>query len=256
MGIWPVWDGRPATTALILSPTTTAANTKGAWYEWLAAAPFDLTSLTLRGLPQTESTLADIGVGAAGSEIVLVPNLLFASPSLATNYSNPAVCPVYVPKGTRLAVRGQTSKAGAATLGYFGEVRGAGFRAEKPLQHVQAYGPLTASSLGTAVLTGVGAYGAWVELSSAIGRTIHALMVMIGMSTDLTFLRAHVQVGIGAAGSEVPLYESSDALWAAAGEQGPIYGPFACSLPAGTRVAIRGFGGTAKTIRVAAYGFA
>jgi len=55
-----------------------SANTKGAWVEFSASTPFDAAGFYLLwSLPGTASTrLVDVGVGAAGSEVVVLSNLI------------------------------------------------------------------------------------------------------------------------------------------------------------------------------------
>lgn len=95
-----------------------AANTKGSWVEMTSSAPRDLAALvaiighnndTARAAAAT--MLLDIGIGAGGSEQVVIPDLFLNwGPTWdcpANVYFQPM--PVAIPAGTRVAARAQCS---------------------------------------------------------------------------------------------------------------------------------------------------
>jgi hypothetical protein len=97
------------------------ANVKGAWTQITASTAADLAALVMavghrgNGALRHEQLLFDVGVGAAGSEQVLVPDWV-VSVSLSETLTPPwtPVLPVSVPAGSRLAVRSQCSDPDAS----------------------------------------------------------------------------------------------------------------------------------------------
>ena len=94
------------------------AHTKGAWSELIAATthPYHWVCLSLThegALSAGTSYLVDLGIGGAGSEVVVVPNLAFYGGSTSDCMTGPVVCfPLHIPAGTRVAAR---SSCGATT---------------------------------------------------------------------------------------------------------------------------------------------
>ena len=106
--------------------SSATANTKGSWtafssntgfdYRWLflAAQPFDSAPTSAIG------QLLDVGVGAASSEQVVIPNLFFHLETASTDALYPpvtALFPVSIPENTRIALR-QQSESGAFVDSY------------------------------------------------------------------------------------------------------------------------------------------
>jgi hypothetical protein len=95
------------------------ANTKGAWTQMVASTTHPIKYLFMcQGSPTARTTgcwwLFDIGIGGAGSEQVLVPNLNTAQGGLGTTANVQVPCshgpfPVSIPAGTRLSVRSSCS---------------------------------------------------------------------------------------------------------------------------------------------------
>lgn len=100
------------------------ANTKGAWTELTAATAADIHALALAlgGQHNAARTgagwLLDVGIGAAGAEVVLLPDLSFSSSNVFNNIGGlwPSLfgpIPCYIPAGTRIAARAQCSTTDA-----------------------------------------------------------------------------------------------------------------------------------------------
>jgi hypothetical protein len=87
------------------------ANTKGSWVELIAATtiPYRWACLSIghtNALGASTSWAVDVGIGAGGSEVVVVPNLLVSGGSTADAIPAMGLCfPLHVPAGTRVAVR-------------------------------------------------------------------------------------------------------------------------------------------------------
>lgn len=91
-------------------------NTKSGWFEVVASAGFDVKFIIVsfgnraNAAETTAAYLLDIGVGAALSEAVLIPNLSFIVDT-ATDAPTPGILafPVSIPAGSRVAVRVMSS---------------------------------------------------------------------------------------------------------------------------------------------------
>lgn len=92
------------------------AHTKSSWVEITSATLRPINWLTL-SIMQTDTThaasvrfLIDIGIGGSGSEVVLIGDILAAADTVA-DFPVPSVFqwPVFIPAGTRLSVRHQSS---------------------------------------------------------------------------------------------------------------------------------------------------
>lgn len=101
-----------------IDPGTTA-NTKGAWIELISAAPNDIAAMFAMtgyggdaGRTADATMLVDIGIGSAGNEYVVYPNMLIC---WGATRDGPANCPMVppfaanIPAGTRVAARAQCS---------------------------------------------------------------------------------------------------------------------------------------------------
>jgi hypothetical protein len=95
-------------------------NTKGAWAELIAATTGIARYVVLllggrgNGARVNANWLIDIGIGAAGSEVVVVPDLL-ASQTATQDIVRPCVfpMPLEIPSGSRVAVRAQANTTDA-----------------------------------------------------------------------------------------------------------------------------------------------
>lgn len=213
---WPV-VGSALVSATTPSGSTTgvtvtadaAANTKGAWAELIAATTHE-TDLLRVSLIRTAvaasgvdtSSLLDVGVGAAGSEQVLVPNLLVGSKPVATALAMDV--PVRIPAGVRVAARLQ-SASGGKTAEVLATVMGGGMP-EITGSIVTAYGITTASSTGTTTAAPAVANtkGAWTQIVAATTAPIRWLLVCMQCraNTQQSAVTATVDIGVGGSGSE------------------------------------------------------
>ena len=217
MADFPVEDGGAAATAGVVSATTTGtlltasstAHVKGAYAEFVASTPFDADEVWVSVMDNSGpfTRLLDIAVGAAGSESVIIPNILGSYPRAnEAGYYHKFAC--HVPAGSRLAGRIQSSVA-SSTLRVFLHLVSRGLSPSTPLQRIIAYGALTASSRGTAVDPGATAHtkGAWVQLGQLFFGEIRrlALALATNANTAMASARWLLDIGAGAVGSEVVL---------------------------------------------------
>jgi hypothetical protein len=189
----------------------------------------------------------DIGLGAAGSERILIPDIMFRGEETdGPNIGFSArFFPVSIPAGTRLAVRSATPDAG-------GEIRVSvllqkgGLLAPQPYQRVATYGVPGTLAVPYATLVDPGASantkGSWVQFVSSTPFDVKGIVLSLGSATGiLTTARWSWDIGIGASGSEVVRVPDLGAALQSTTEQyeyaGGLFIPI--DIPAGVRVAIR-----------------
>ena len=204
--------GTPSTTVWSADTITSGAgvDTLGAWNEIFTATAvgFDIHLLEIwiagnNTSAADSSTLMDIGIGGAGSEVVLIPQISAGWSAAATVGPRSFVTPVFIPMGTRISMRSQAITASRATqvavfaYGYFGR---SGSRLDIP-RKFQAIGTTTTGSRGTSHTPGnTGAYSAWANIGSVAafeGHFLHLMSHGQGTKTDTTMLNVayHVQIG-------------------------------------------------------------
>lgn len=200
-----------ATPAATGSGITVAAhatiNTKGSWVEMFAAAAvtYDVFGITL--MISNDSTAAtvvrnlyDIGIGGAGVEVVLVPNILntgtLATPSAPNTFY---FLPIFIPKGTRIAMRKQsniTVKTSSCMLFLHG---GGGMPPWDVFTDCDSYATDTATSGGLAHTPGsTGTYSTWTNIGATLSRNYGAILPMIGSGSNTTMGNriCYLQMGV------------------------------------------------------------
>lgn len=100
-----------------------SANTKGAWSQMTASSSDRVVGLMLAtgddgdvARAANQNMALDVGIGAGGSERVLIPNIVFVAETNADQWrpAQTGVYPCDVPAGTRFAVRGACSVSTAS----------------------------------------------------------------------------------------------------------------------------------------------
>lgn len=227
-----------------------SAHTKGSWVQLTSSAPDGITSFVVQ-LYNVQETLAarisvDIGIGAASSEVVLVPDIRTLMRALTSNAT--FVIPMVIPGGVRVAARCQTGSAGGKTCDVaIGAFKGS-FLASSPLTQATHYGFNSAGTVGVEIDPGATANtkGAAVEVTSSTTNPIRSMMIMLGNTSDSNYnppTRGDagylLDIGVGASPyyiiSNYPVTVNTpiDVLspW--------VIGPFDCYIPAGTRIVAR-----------------
>ena len=240
--------------ASVTVTTGSPAHTAGAWAELVASMPEQIDGFTLRlGIGNTSgadtSRLMDVGVGAAGSEVVVVENMMVGYNGAAADY----YLPVRVPKGARLAVRargaadsdGRTVEWDSAnTSNMLGPIRR---RPDLPRPtRLLTAGADTATS-GGVVLTAPGSThtkAAWTTVSSGFAVPLRGLLAFTSIAPGTTNTPASGyllwDVAMGAAGAETLLAANTAST---TGSTESIAGGRATAvwrhIPAGIRIAGR-----------------
>lgn len=233
--------------ANIATSSRGTAGAKGSYVQVVASTAIAYQGLVL-GISQyyggVNSTLADLSIGAAGSESVVVPNILIDTGN-GSSYGFSCYVPIQIPSGSRIAVRHQET-GGSGTRDLYWSVTGIGAGSSQ-VPALSAIGtaynvdvPNTTSTNAATPSASANTWGAWAEVTSATSAVHKALVVCIGCAKNTTQLngRYRVQIGVGSAGSEVGLYEfafrtsSNIAL-------PPLHYSLPCEIPSGTRIAFR-----------------
>lgn len=254
MAIWPLQSAgvnseAGALTASSVMTTLTAnatINLKGAWVTMIAATGFPSSELNvtspgaLAGSAIDTSTLFEVAIGAAGVEVVLVPEV-----PCGHSYNDYKTWrfPVAIPAGVRVSMRIQSrviSKTMTAQVRIFG---GGVVPPEASPSGGDAYGILTASSGGTAIpiATATNTKTGWTVLTASTVERARFMVVGIQpvVGTVQNSATGLVDISIGAAGAEQVIVANVP-YGTNVAEQlqfGAITVPV--TIPAGTRLAAR-----------------
>lgn len=251
----------PSTSTFGTRATASAStNTKGSWSQVTASLPHDAYGfwLTMAGTATSATStdgLLDIGIGAADSEVVLVPDLLAGWLGTPTQGPRTLFIPIFIPKGTRVAIRNQGVIAADTVDCMFHFKSGDPANRGLLFSGCDAYGIVSASSAGLAHTPGnTGAESTWANIGSATSKSYGAILPLIQSSnTTTTAIAYHWELGIGS----VTLAE-----WYYMGNTGEyLNGPFpaepaAVNIASGAQLQVRAeASGTAIAFDVAAYCF-
>jgi hypothetical protein len=242
-----------------------SANVKGAYEAVVNATAFPIDWLSVTLLQATAAVrdlLLDIAIGGAGSETVIVSNILYSLNTLAkpTTY----VFPIAIPEGTSIRARCQASAGSTGVEIFLKGYRGA-FPGFAGFGRVETWGADTSDSGGTTVDSGgsIGVKGAYAQLIAATAFDTKWLTVALGnrANTARTTMVGDVDIAIGPGGSEQVIipdlryyaHATDDYL------QPGAYYAIPMTIPAGSRVAARHVNyntadATDRLIDVAAYG--
>lgn len=253
MGDWPVYSGQWAamygqsgSTSYMVAATAHAnINTKGNWTQITAATESESIGIIIQlGYTETANCfLFDIGIGGAGSEVVLIADIARPVANMGLIGAFQVFIPVKIAKGSRLAFRCQCT-TGAKYI-RAGIILVAGGNSDNVgYTYVTTYGADTANTRGTSVDPGgsANAKGAYTQFSAAITRPAKALFLSIGnLNTARQFAEWFLDVAIGGAGSEQVLIPNLQFGCQVSGHDIiPSITPcIPISISAGTRIAIR-----------------
>jgi hypothetical protein len=248
MGDWALSSCERQEFFVVLASRGTA-NGKGSYVQLTAASGFQYSAVSIQLCSEGgggQCYLADIAIGAAAAEQVVVPNILFDSTrSIYQNALNITI-PICIPAGVRISVRVQ-EVGGAGTrdvrVGLVGRAGGSNYSQAQAGAAVN-YGANTATTNGVLVDPGATAntFGAWAELTSATTRDHAGLMTVLGtnqQSGTLVDADFNFQIGIGTAGSEVVISEFISSLSSNFNRLGVNLFDIAASIPSGSRLAMR-----------------
>jgi len=210
------WFRRRAASVGTTYPSVTisvgaTAHTKGAWAQAFASLSGAVGALRLRisasyGITTGNGYLMDVGIGAAGSEVVIASNIAVGG---ITNQANAGMLidlPIAIPSGSRVAFRAQSNRT--ATSSFIVQVVPApALDPQTTPTTVDVLGTATATSSGTAMS---GASGTYVQITASTAKDYQALIIVpsltVGSATAATVLYT---VAVGASGAERDVYQMS-----------------------------------------------
>ncbi len=257
MADWPGPYGGAAYEAVGLAASTSpvnvvsnaTANVEGAWVQIIASTANDcdgfwLSINTEQGETLIANCLVDIGIGADGSEVELLSDILFDSQNNKP-IQNFFFVPIPIPAGTRIAARNRASAVSTSVLIGLVLQSGAFLGSVPSCPKCDTYGADTSDSGGTSLDPGatVNTEGAWTVLTTSCANDVKAILIKLGNASNSTrsnFLW-RLDLGVGGAGSEVEILSdisfnagvSSDSLTQT------VFGPFLVEIPSGTRISLR-----------------
>lgn len=227
-----------------------AYNTKGDWAEIVSSLPFTagLMLVNINAVSYQKQRLIDIGIGAAGSESVLIGNLLYNHTGNAYYGADAQyIIPITIASGTRVAVRQQQnynntgSNSAVVTINFFpiNSCNTSG------LQVCTTLGADTSDTSGTYVDPGTSANteGSWVQFSAALPFTARALQFALSGANDPIKSPCYwaLDIGVGSAGNEVEIVKDFNiALSNMSYEYRPTVSPvFPVEIAKGQRLSVR-----------------
>ncbi len=229
-----------ATTSGVAFTTSGAAHTKNSYTQIIASTAENINWLILSLRQMTAANTfnaiaVDIAIGGSGSEVDIIPNVVFSWGATDPGYGTIAL-PITIKKGTRIAYRVQDSNPGSAfQLALYGFVGNF-----NQVSSYQAIGFDAANTRGTETnLSGTAnVAGSWVQLDASTDRDYCGLFVVTDtedINTSATFL---IDIGIGGSGSEVAILPSI-LVHLSRGMPGCWFGYVPIIVPVGVRLAVR-----------------
>jgi len=240
-----------ATPSVTASGTTVTAsgstNTKGAWAELITTTNFEVLGFSLSvsatGLSGSQrNMLLDLGVGAAGSEQVVLSNINLGSvAAIVSNRANVLAhyFPVRIAAATRIAARIQSGTASQA-VNVMITVNG---QASSPpgllFAGVDMLGANTGTSNMVALTAGtLGAESAWTNIGSTTARQYFAIMPMVAQNNNAAMTVRGYHVEVGYSSTTIAEYYFSTTAEEDVGQLMPPW-PHLCRIPTGTQMQVR-----------------
>ena len=250
---WPAGSGGriaevgavPASSTGVQLTTGSPAHTKGAWEEVTASTPFTCSAFILTINFALATYLVDVGIGVAGSEVVLVGNIHYSGQTLVP-FS--MLFPMRIPTGSRIAVRSQGSATGSVTSTTM-YLLNEGFTGPVGRNRCITYGADTSDSGGTVVDPGTTLHtkGAWTQITASTTADHKGLAIIHGSRNNTAMAGAtfFYDIAVGASGQEQIII----ANWRVTSSVNETISPqnspfFPVDIPAGSRIAVRCSGNT------------
>lgn len=175
-----------------------AGASKGTYTEAKSSLPFDCVGIiaTFQTQPNTYQ-IFDIAIGAGGSEQVIVPNWNLSSSLSGTHANNPMFIPVFIPAGSRVALRSQGGSAFATFKLIFIAASYGGIQVPARWKD---YSQIAGVPYGVAVTPGSGAKGSYATIATSTEFTSRWMSVAAQGATSPEDI--NIDVAVGAAASE------------------------------------------------------
>ncbi len=187
---------------------TPASGSKGSWTQIFASTSEEATWIEIvihnnQTNNASRDTLLDVGIGGAGSEMVIIPDLVCGDADTFTTGAKIYRFPLRIPAGTRIAVRAASTVTTAfnvlinlLTRQPFGPT----------ISKVSAVGVSTATA-GTGLTPGTGSLSAWVSLGTTPHRAIWWQLGVQVNAADTSHVAAGVdlQLAFGDGTTKIPI---------------------------------------------------
>jgi hypothetical protein len=254
--------GRPAATQG--TAVTPVVGSKGLWTQLVASTNDETYGLLININSNTASaasrnSVIDIGIGAAGSEVVCIPDLLCGN---AASYTTPGsgvwyYFPLTIKAGTRVAVRAQSTVTTAFRVFVQLMQRPLNPSLIKKATFVQSFGVTVPT--GTAITPGTTAESGWVLLGTTTRRTWFWQLGAQIPSTDTTHNAGviHLDLAEGNGTNFTPLVQDIVFTTSTTESHTNIPITVGCEFPVaeGKNIYVRAQSSTtAEVLHVAAYG--
>jgi hypothetical protein len=243
---------------------TPAVGSKGSWVEIASSLSRDTYGLMINfnsnaASAASRNTVVDVGIGAAGSEVVIIPNLIAGNAGTYGVGSGGLwyYFPMAIPAGSRLALRAQgtvTSAFGAYLQAFQAPLQPAMM---KKASSVEALGMTVPQ--GTAVTAGTTSDGSWTLLGTTTRQCWFWQVGVQVQSSDTAHIAGvyHIDIATGD-GTNFNTFLTAVYFSTTTGEQGnTLPTTVGCELPvpAGTDIYARAqCSGTPDPIYITAYG--
>lgn len=216
-------------------------NVKGSWAQLTPAAPFDV-SWMLVVLKNNAGTyfVYDIGVGAASSEVVVLSNLIHSQQMSDRRHY---LFPVSIPARTRIAVRCATLQAPqSASYAYVILFDSSLAGAAEGAAGAEFFGFDSGNAWGTQVnCLANKVKGSWTPIIASTSRDYIGLLLNFDARlADFWGTGLNIDIGIGSAGSEIPILSDLIFMFGQYDVAPHCYAPFFIAIPVGTRISVRG----------------
>ena len=232
---------------------TCASGAYGTWTQLVASTGLDtswmrIVAMTNGGSNTQNTHLFNLGIGAAGSEVLTVSGLSAVQPDALMSYSV-FILPISIPAGTRIAAQG----TGGTDVIYlqlqlFSDGYSGFNEAVSGLEPISSN--LTNSNNSGAVVSGaIGVKGAYTQVVGSTARDYCGLYFAIAASSYAGSMAQDQEVwdiAIGAASSEIIVVPNIIMVLANKHDTA-VYGPFMIEIPAGTRISLRFSSATAAS---------
>jgi len=189
------------------TPTGVAANTKSAWVELSASTTVETMGFSIAANHSDASAgtqvslLLDIGIGAAGSETVIVEGIAVDG-SHTSEYLISAYIPLHISAGSRVAIRGQAS-ATSENISVKIKLHPKTMAGLTSYQIIESYGVNNADSGGVTVTTPSSGTSAWQEIVASTNSEIKSLGLCFTCTGSASDAIHKTEFAVGAAGSEI-----------------------------------------------------
>lgn len=222
----------------VTAPAVVNSKIGAAWVALTTSAPLDIAELWLSISPGTTHAgyLVDIAVGAAGSEQVIIPNLLVNTRSMCvTEYR----FPIAIPAGTRISARCQSTTISAVC--YVKAIIGAAAGYISSCSKVIAIGADESDTGGFSGDPGATAntYSAWQTIATPTERLVGIVIAVTlrgnAATSTATWL---LEIGVETSTTYIPkLAFGNDTINDFAVPA--TYSPFPVDIPANTAILVR-----------------